>query len=481
MVKFDVSYVRDKLGRIKTKTESLLSSPARVFEYQYDFAGRLKEVKENGLVTSTYTYDANGNRQNSGALYDAQDRLTSTNTANYTYNLNGELETRTESGLVTTYTYDVLGNLKKVILSDSREIEYVVDGRNRRIGKIIDGVLEKKWLYMDDINPIMEWDWDNVGQVWIEKRFVYASRANVPDFMIIPAGQANAGTYRIISDHLGSPRLILDIGNGNLISQLDYDDWGKVLLSSQNIEFQPFGFAGGLYDPDTKLVRFGMRDYDPELGRWTTKDTVRFDGDGTNLYGYALNDPVNSIDLLGLWSRKAHNAIIDEFGKRVGLSPQAIAQMKIGSLWADARQLPGQSHWHAQTDVFNRNKGKTCLKANELIKKKMAEFWTHKDFYALGMAMHPAMDTTSPAHRGFSRYYYWSSQSQHSSDPNVFGRATSSLEGIVDLTDELKEETVLLMIAIYEGEHLIDCSCYNQSIDTNGPWDFLYNWSWPWS
>jgi len=31
--------------------------------------------------------------------------------------------------------------------------------------------------------------------------------------------------------------------------------------------FQPFGFAGGLYDRDTNLVRFGARDYDPETGR----------------------------------------------------------------------------------------------------------------------------------------------------------------------------------------------------------------------
>ena len=56
--------------------------------------------------------------------------------------------------------------------------------------------------------------------------------------------------------------------------------------------FQPFGFAGGIYDTDTKLVRFGARDYDPRVGRWTTKDPIRFAA-GVNLYGYALNDPVN--------------------------------------------------------------------------------------------------------------------------------------------------------------------------------------------
>jgi len=51
-----------------------------------------------------------------------------------------------------------------------------------------------------------------------------------------------------------------------------------------------------LYDSDTKLTRFGARDYDAEIGRWTSKDPIRFSGGDTNLYGYVFNDPVNFID-----------------------------------------------------------------------------------------------------------------------------------------------------------------------------------------
>jgi RHS repeat-associated protein len=70
------------------------------------------------------------------------------------------------------------------------------------------------------------------------------------------------------------------------------------LPTDTNPGFQPFGFAGGLYDRDTRLVRFGARDYDPAIGRWTTKDRSRFRG-GLNLYAYCGNDPINWIDITG--------------------------------------------------------------------------------------------------------------------------------------------------------------------------------------
>jgi len=109
----------------------------------------------------------------------------------------------------------------------------------------------------------------------------------------------NGVTYRIISDHLGSPRLVVDVTSGAVMQRIDYDEFGQVITDT-NPGFQPFGFAGGLYDRDTKLVRFGARDYDPEIGRWTVKDPILFAGGDTNLYGYVLNDPVNFLDPPGL-------------------------------------------------------------------------------------------------------------------------------------------------------------------------------------
>jgi RHS repeat-associated protein len=57
-----------------------------------------------------------------------------------------------------------------------------------------------------------------------------------------------------------------------------------------------------LYDKDTGLVRFGARDDDAEIGRWSAKDPILFAGGDTNLYGYVLNDPINLIDTEGLQS-----------------------------------------------------------------------------------------------------------------------------------------------------------------------------------
>ncbi len=70
-----------------------------------------------------------------------------------------------------------------------------------------------------------------------------------------------------------------------------------------NPGFQAFGFAGGIYDQDTKLVKFGARDYAGSTGRWLSKDPILFNGGDTNLYGYVLNDPVNFVDPSGeIWA-----------------------------------------------------------------------------------------------------------------------------------------------------------------------------------
>lgn len=156
-------------------------------------------------------------------------------------------------------------------------------------------MLQKGWLYEDQLRPVAELD----GSGAVVSRFVYATRVNVPDYMV-----KGGVTYRLVLDHLGSVRLVVNTQNGQVVQRLDYDAWGLVTLDT-NPGFQPFGFAGGLYDTQTGLVRFGVRDYDPVVGRWTTKDPIGFDGGDQNLYGYILGDPMRYTDPFGLYRYNA--------------------------------------------------------------------------------------------------------------------------------------------------------------------------------
>src|SRR4029450_12775779 len=132
------------------------------------------------------------------------DRLTTWNLApdtwNLTYTANGELQSRTNGSQTTNYEYDVVGNLRHVTLPDGIGIDYVIDAQNRRIGKKVNGLLVQGWLYGNQLNPIAELD----GSNQIVSTFIYGSRSNVPDYMV-----KAANTYRIVSDHLGSPRLVI--------------------------------------------------------------------------------------------------------------------------------------------------------------------------------------------------------------------------------------------------------------------------------
>jgi RHS repeat-associated protein len=219
--------------------------------------------------------------------YDAQDRLMTYGNESFTYTANGELASQTVGSKTATYSYDVFGNLTAVNLPNGTAISYIVDTKNRRVGKHVNGALAAGYLY--DGNRIVA---QLNGSNAIVSQFIYGSRS--PDYMI-----QGGITYRIFSDQLGSPRLIVNAGTGAIAEEIDYDEFGNV-INDTNPGFQPFGFAGGLYDQDTKLVRFGARDYNPSTGRWTAKDPILFGGGDTNLYDYGLDDPVNMRDPAGL-------------------------------------------------------------------------------------------------------------------------------------------------------------------------------------
>ena len=321
------NFSRDKLGRITQKVETV-AGLSETSDYTYDLAGRLDTVTIDGALIADYAYDSNSNRvgvvqqrspdeakrnpgltpaqaisgipttscaanlPNVAATVDAQDRLLTYGTCTYQYTDNGELshKTDTATSAVTTYQYDSFSNLRHVSLPDGRAIDYQIDGRNRRIGKSINGVAVQGLIYINDLEPVAETDPDGNRIA----TFIYADRANTPSYLL-----KGGNVYRVIADHLGSVRLVINVADGSIAQRLDYDAWGQVLLDT-NPGFQPFGFAGGIYDRDTGLVRFGARDYDSEVGRWTNKDPIGFGGGDVNIYSYLGNEPIRYIDPFGL-------------------------------------------------------------------------------------------------------------------------------------------------------------------------------------
>ena len=103
----------------------------------------------------------------------------------------------------------------------------------------------------------------------------------------------------LIIDHLGSPIMVVKyFYDTEVAKELKYNSFGQVTYdSAPDFDF-PFRFAGGIWDEDTKLIRFGVRDYDPETGRWTSVEPLGFAG-SRNWYVYAGNDGVNFVDLDG--------------------------------------------------------------------------------------------------------------------------------------------------------------------------------------
>lgn len=266
---YDQTLSYDHDGRISIVVETVQGA-VRTIGYQYDPAGRLERVTVDGETVDEIVYGAHldwssrtHDGMSGGAAFDGNGRLQELHDTTYTYDPNGRRVTASGPGGDFTYDYDSFAQLRAI---PSHGIEYVCDGWGRRVGKRVDGELERRWLYRNLYQVLAELDGD--GQV--SKRFVYATRYHVPDYMVF-----EGELYQLVTDVRGSVRLAVHAGSGEAVQRLDYDSWGRVLVDTAP-GFQPFGFAGGLYDADTGLLHFGARDYDPEVGRFLQPDPESF-------------------------------------------------------------------------------------------------------------------------------------------------------------------------------------------------------------
>lgn len=290
---------RDNNGRIVQKTDTV-GGVASDYVYTYDSVGRLLMVTKSGVLVEEYQYGPNGTRIYetntlrgiSGRVftYSEEDHLLTAGDVTYQYNEDGFLTTKTQEMDVTSYDYSSSGELLSVTLPDLMNIEYIHDPLGRRIAKKVDGVLVEKYLWQGLTRLLAVYDGSNN----LLMRFEYADDR-------MPVAMTRLGNINYLTyDQVGSLRVVADT-YGNVVKKVEYDSFGNI-IGDTNPSFEvPFGFAGGLHDRDTGLVRFGYRDYDPDVGRWTAKDLIFFAGGDTDLYGYCLDDPVNLIDPDGEW------------------------------------------------------------------------------------------------------------------------------------------------------------------------------------
>ena len=390
------SLTYDDTGRIDGKTETM-NGTTNTYTYAYDSLGRLRIVTFNNSVVEDYSYGNNGGRisemnvykgitTSRSLSYSNDDQVITAGGTSYTYDADGFLNTKTKGSQVMTYTYSSRGELLRVSLSDGRVIEYDYDPLGRRITKKVNGSITEKYLWQSSTRLFAVYNGDNT----LRYRFECADGR-----MPVAMTDGSSTRYYLSYDQVGSLRLVTDTA-GNVVKRVDYDTFGYVVNDTNPSMSIPFGFAGGLYDRDTGIIRFGARDYDPDTGRWTAKDPILFNGGDSDLYGYCLNDPVNLVDPEGLFIFWYHGSITYHAAKDSGYGTIDSLRLAWDSMMADWRtQGPGWGYLHAMAEPGEN--------AREAI-QKTEKFINNPCNNNLGYRIHAAQDLAMPRHSGLPWY-----------------------------------------------------------------------------
>ncbi len=263
------TYVYDALEQLIKETRP----DGTVIEYSYDAVGNrltMKETKGGTTFTSTYTYD------------DA-DQLTAVNGTSYTYDANGNL---TNDGN-RTYVYDAENRLIAVKDSDGNTIAsftYRADGM-RKTMTTPSGTIT--FHYDENNNVVYETN---------ESNQIVASYTYGPNNE--PVSMTRDGkTYYYQTNYRGDVLALTD-SSGNVVATYEYDAFGRLLKETGTVE-NPYRYAGYRYDKETGLYYLQSRYYNPETGRFLTRDVFEGVNDEPltiNKYIYTVNNPVLNVD-----------------------------------------------------------------------------------------------------------------------------------------------------------------------------------------
>jgi len=318
-------YTRDASGHI-TEVEQ---PSDHVVEYDYDAAYQLTGEERTGSNSYSigYTYDDAGNRltktQNSiteNYTYGDNNQLLTAGSKTYAYDDNGNLTSVTVGMNVTSLTWDFNNKLTGITYPNSSTNTFVTNDLGHRVG-LTDGGGSTSYLY-------------DGSRVLADSRADYTNGGVTG--IISERVSSTSKVYH--GDQLGSTRGLSN-GSEAITDSREYDSWGLTIASSGS--GSPFGFVGGQgyqKDPDSGLMLLGARYYDPNVGRFISRDPIGYNG-GLNLYGYCDNDPVNSADPSG-------NASFKHGGERYD------------SYIGDPDRVKGLPHWDGPNGKWIDNTGK---------------------------------------------------------------------------------------------------------------------------
>lgn len=254
--------------------------------YSYDAVGQLVTATHpasSGLPAESYAYDRSGNRTGSGASYDAAQQLTQDDQHTYAYSAQGDIVASTDrtSGATTRYDWDSEHKLRGVTLPDGSTVSYAYDPLGRRIAQT-HGAQTVRYGY-DGAIVSAEYNGANA----IQATYLDAPTQDA-QLEVNRGGQS----YYPTVDGLGSITGLTDAA-GALVQRNAYDSFGNRTTTGADLD--PYGFTGKRADSTTGLDDYGLRQYDPSLGRFTSPDPLPT----TSLYSYVDNDPLNLTDPSG--------------------------------------------------------------------------------------------------------------------------------------------------------------------------------------
>jgi RHS repeat-associated protein len=288
-------YTYDAAGNRLTKTAIQEANPNPVSvtsNYSYDSIYELTQAVVGGTLAESYSYDQVGNRLTSvnpvSYSYNASNELTSTSApATYAYDNNGNTTSKTDSTGTTSYAWDFENRLASVTLPGTGgTVYFAYDPFGRRIRKVFGSATT---IYTYDGANITE-ELGGGGNLLA----YYTQGAGIDEPL---STTEMGGTYFYHPDGSGSITSVTD-GSGQLAASFVYDSFGK-LTSSSGTMTNPFQYTAREFDSETGLYYYRARYYDPTTGRFLSEDPKRFDA-GPNFYPYALENPINWADPLGL-------------------------------------------------------------------------------------------------------------------------------------------------------------------------------------